>query len=99
MRWTHSELVDAPQAAEPQVGDVHLVLVPVLVAGVDVADAGAFDQGDTFVARALGHKQQRGLVPLDGPTPAGRHTTTQHKSVSAEMQPSSVLGRPPAART
>lgn len=66
---THHKLADAPQAAEPQVGDVPLVLAPVLVAGVDVRDAGSSDQRDALVARTLGHKQHGGLFGFDGASP------------------------------
>lgn len=90
VRCTHNELVDVPQAAEHQVGDVLLVLVPVLVGGVDVRDAGALDQGDALVARALGHKQHGGLVRLDGATPACQRTT-QRDAPSADLHASFFL--------
>lgn len=96
MCWTHNELVDVSQTAEPQVGDVHLVLVPVLVAGVDVCDAGAFDQGDALVARALGHKQHGGLLRPDGATPDTQHNTTRGSVSRPELCASElVLRRPP----
>lgn len=62
---THDELADVRQAAEPQVGDVALVFVPVLVGGVDVRDPGASDQRDALVTRTFGHKQHGGLLCSD----------------------------------
>lgn len=67
--WTHYKLADVPQAAEPQVGNVHLDLVPVLVGGVDVRDAGSADEGNALVTWAFGHKQHGGLLGSDGTSP------------------------------
>lgn len=68
---THGEPADVLQAAEPQVGDVALVFVPVLVGGVNVRDPGASDQRDALVTRTLGHKQHGGLLCSDVTRPKG----------------------------
>lgn len=67
--WTHYILADVPQAAEPQVGNVHLDLVSILVGGVDVRDAGSADQGDALVTWTFGHKQHCRLFWSDGTSP------------------------------
>lgn len=66
---THYELADVLQAAEPQVGDVPLVPVPVLVSGVDVCDAGSSDQRNALITWTFSHKQHGGLVRVDVSSP------------------------------
>lgn len=66
---THYELVDVLQAAEPQVGDVSLVLVPVLVGCVDVCDAGSSDQRDALITRTFSYKEHGGLLRFDVSSP------------------------------
>lgn len=76
------ELADVLQAAELQVGNIPLVLVPVLVGGVDVCDAGSFDQRDTLVTRTFGYKQEGGLLRFDGSSPEDEGVLLRVNNVS-----------------